>query len=77
MNGALDANLFIAQDYDVVLGGAVRGDVLDTGARFTSKQTIDFADLTLLDEKFLGDEDALDGKAIYKAVVGNKSLRKQ
>lgn len=75
VDGALDASLFIAQDYSVVLNGEVRGDVLDDRGHFTSKRKIAFADFECIDPKFF-DNDGLDSQKVYKAVVAGKSLRR-
>lgn len=77
VEGALDAGLFIAQDYGVTLNGAVRGDVVEVRGHITSKQRFEKRDAAdVLAPGFLGDEAWPNHGAIAKALVAGKPIRK-
>lgn len=77
VEGALDANLFLAQDYFVVLRGDVRGDVVEVRGHIESKKKLakrKAADV--LAAELLGEEDWPKDGAIMKALAAGKSIRK-
>ena len=77
VEGTLDAGLFIAQDYGVVLNGPVRGDVLEARGHITARHDFPRAAFDLLADEFAGDEPGWpDDEAIMKALAEGRSLRR-
>lgn len=77
VEGALNAGLFIAQDYGATLNGEIHGDIVEVRGHIRAKQKFTKLKASeVLAAEFLGEEDWPSDGPIAKALIAGKSIRK-